>query len=109
MAYAKIVKKGVLVREEPFDGAKPLVNSYPEQREGFKTTSAYVDEGDVITVRWTYTEMTEEEKRESEAYLAPVDDCEAALTRYANELTGAEDETLTEATETLIKQLKEDK
>ena len=34
---------------------------------------------------------------------------EDALVRYANELTGAEDETLTEATETLIKQLKEDK
>ncbi len=32
---------------------------------------------------------------------------ESALVRYANELTGNEDETLTEATETLIKQLKE--
>lgn len=81
MAYAKIVKKGVLVREEPFDGAKPLVNTYPEQREGFKATSAYVDDGDVITVRWAYTEMTEEEKRESEACPATAADYEAALNR----------------------------
>lgn len=32
-----------------------------------------------------------------------------ALTRYSNELTGNKDETLTEATETLIKIVKEDK
>lgn len=34
---------------------------------------------------------------------------EEALTRYANELTGEQDETLNEATETLIKHFKEDK
>lgn len=34
---------------------------------------------------------------------------EASLTRYANELTGASDITLTEATETLIKIIKENK
>ena len=34
---------------------------------------------------------------------------EDALVRYSNELTGAEDETLTEATETLIKIVKEGK
>jgi hypothetical protein len=33
---------------------------------------------------------------------------EEALTRYANELTGAQDETLTEATETLIKKVMEE-
>ena len=32
-----------------------------------------------------------------------------ALTRYANELTGSADETLTEATETLIKKVMEEK
>lgn len=37
----------------------------------------------------------------------PITD-EEALVRYANELTGAEDETLTEATETLIKIVKEE-
>lgn len=35
-------------------------------------------------------------------------DEEYALTRYANELTGAQDETLQEATETLIKIVKEE-
>jgi hypothetical protein len=34
---------------------------------------------------------------------------EAALTRYANELTGSEDGTLTEATKTLIKKVMEEK
>lgn len=41
----------------------------------------------------------------------PIDDENAegaALTRYANELTGAHDETLQDATETLIKIVRED-
>lgn len=33
---------------------------------------------------------------------------EAALVRYSNELTGAEDETLSDATETLLKIVKEE-
>jgi hypothetical protein len=51
------------------------------------------DEGNIIQ-QWVLVEV-------------PITD-EDALVRYANELTGAEDETLIEATETLIKTLRED-
>lgn len=39
----------------------------------------------------------------------PEPTADEALTRYANELTGEQDETLTEATETLIKKVMEEK
>lgn len=78
------------------------------------------DDGAYITNEETYStkvylgkESSESEWRDAsaeeyEAWLnfEPITE-EEALVRYANELTGAEDETLTEATETLIKQLKE--
>lgn len=45
----------------------------------------------------------------SEGELIPVDTSEeAALVRFSNELTGEPDETLQEATENLIKQLREE-
>lgn len=54
----------------------------------------------------TVHEMTPEEETE---YLAALDAAKPSLTRYSNELTGANDTTLEEATETLIKKLKEGK
>lgn len=66
MLYAKIISKGVLVRETPFDGAKPLVNTAPETPDGFRAVSAYVDDGDSIRKVWDYVELTDDEKREIE-------------------------------------------
>lgn len=101
MAYAKIVSKGVLVREKPFDGAKPLVNTPYEHRDGFRGVSEFIDNGEGIVEVWRYIELTDEEKPEP-----PADE---ALTRYSNELTGGNAENIQEATETLIKIVKEDK
>lgn len=62
----------------------------------------------------TVSGMTPEEEREWMEWresITPPDaaSAEDALTRYSNELTGEQDGTLAEATETLIKQLKEGK
>jgi hypothetical protein len=66
MAYAKIVGKGVLVREKPFDGAKPLVNTPYEHRDGFRGISEFVDNGESIVEVWSYIELTDEEKAEEQ-------------------------------------------
>lgn len=55
----------------------------------------------------TYRDMTPEEESAYIASIVPSD--EQALTRYANTITGASDQTLVEATETLItERIKED-
>lgn len=66
MAYAKTVGKGVLVRETPFDGAKPLVNTTYEHRDGFRGVSEFVDDGENIVEVWSYIELTDEEKAEEQ-------------------------------------------
>ena len=71
-------------------GYKPVVYTEPPVVEpGYVAVPGWEDDGDEIVQTWTVEEqpITEEE----------------ALVRYSNELTGAEDETLAEATETLIK------
>ena len=60
-----------------------------------------------ICVNGIVRDMTAEEEL---AYLHPTPTDEEALTRYANTLTGASDQTLVEAAETLITdRIKEDK
>lgn len=54
----------------------------------------------------TVRDMTPEE--EAEFLAGPEPSEEEALTRFANEITGASDETLQEAAETLIKKVKEE-
>ena len=66
----------------------------PEVEDGYEAISGWEELEDKIVQIWT-TEFI------------PTTD-EEALTRYANELTGANDETLEEATERLIKIIKED-
>lgn len=63
-----------------------------------KVTLMCVDVSKADISNWNEVEYVEPDKHSEEE----------ALTRYANELTGAQDETLTEATETLIKIVKED-
>ena len=73
------------------EGYKPVVYSDPpsDPPAGYEWTEIWSEEDGNIQQGWVLVEVpiTEEE----------------ALVRYANELTGAEDETLIEATETLIK------
>lgn len=65
-----------------------------EPTEGYQWQETWSETATEIVQGWVLVEVpiTEEE----------------ALVRYANELTGAEDETLLDATETLIKIVKED-
>ena len=113
MRFAKILKKGVLVKSVPFDGAKPLVESVPEIRRGFRAVMSYEETESSIRTIWDYIALSDEEMQEIEEEEAskplaePTD--EEALTRYANTLTGANDQTLIKAAETLItERIKED-
>lgn len=77
-------------------GYKPVVYSDPpsEAPDGYQWTETWTENENIIQQGWVLEEI-------------PISDDEA-LVRYANEMTGASDETLTEATETLIKKFKEE-
>lgn len=78
------------------EGYKPVVYTDPptEPGDGYQWVESWSETESEIVQGWVLVEVpiTEEE----------------ALVRYANELTGENDETLTEATETLIKHFKEE-
>lgn len=78
------------------EGYKPVRYTDPptEPREGYQWAETWSETATEIVQDWVLVEE-------------PITD-EDALVRYSNELTGAEDETLTEATETLIKIVKEE-
>jgi len=75
---------------------KPVRYTDPptEPGEGYQWSETWSETETEIVQGWVLVEV-------------PITD-EEALVRYANELTGAQDETLTEATETLIKHFKEE-
>lgn len=76
-------------------GYKPVTyTSMPEAPNGYYYTETWTETEDEIVQGW---ELVEE----------PITD-EEALTRYANELTGVDNESLTEVAETLIKLIKEE-
>lgn len=76
-------------------GYKPVIYTDPPVVEpGYIAVPGWEDDGDEIVQTWTVE-------------LAPVSE-EEALVRFSNELTGAEDETIAEATETLIKNIMEE-
>ena len=77
------------------DGYKPVRYTDPptEPREGYQWQESWSETDTEIVQGWVLVEV-------------PITE-EDALVRYSNELTGAEDETLLDVTETLIKQLKE--
>jgi hypothetical protein len=77
------------------EGYKPVqFNEQPtEPGDGYQWVETWGETETEIVQDWVLVEV-------------PISE-EDALVRYANELTVAEDETLTEATETLIKKLKE--
>ena len=79
------------------EGYKPVVYSDPpgDAPAGYQWTETWSEEQGNIQQGWVLVEV-------------PISEDEA-LVRYANELTGKQDETLEGATETLIKLFKEDK
>lgn len=79
------------------EGYKPVHFTDPptEPGEGYQWSETWSETESEIVQSWVLVEV-------------PITE-EDALVRYANELTGAQDETLTEATETLIKIVKEEK
>lgn len=78
------------------EGYKPVRYTVPptEPGEGYQWSETWSETATEIVQGWVLVEVpiTEEE----------------ALVRYSNELTGASDTTLTEATETLIKKIMEE-
>ena len=78
------------------EGYKPVTFTEPptEPGEGYQWSETWSETETEIVQVWVLVEI-------------PITD-EEALVRYSNELTGAEDETLTEATETLIKKIMEE-
>jgi hypothetical protein len=114
MKYAKLINNSPVYAPNPIlhdgnyignppgsvyeaEGYKPVRYTDPptEPREGYQWQESWSETDTEIVQDWVLVEV-------------PISE-EDALVRYSNELTGAEDETLTEATETLIKQLKEGK
>ena len=79
------------------EGYKPVVYTDPptEPREGYQWSETWSETAEEIVQGWELVEV-------------PITD-EEALVRYSNELTGANDTTLQEATETLIKKVMEEK
>lgn len=76
-------------------GFLPVVYTEPPETEhGYEAVPGWYDDGDEIREVWTVVQV-------------PITEAEA-LVRYSNELTGAQDETLTEAAETLIKKIIEE-
>lgn len=78
------------------EGYKPVHFTEPpgEPDVGYKWVEKWVETETVILEGW-------------EQVLVPITE-EEALVRYSNEVTGADDETLIEATETLIKKFMEE-
>ena len=113
MRYAKLINSYPQYAPNPFlhdglwygnppgsvyedEGYKPVVyNDRPtEPGEGYQWSETWSETETEIVQGWVLVEV-------------PITD-EEALVRYSNELTGAENETLTEATETLIKKVMEE-
>ena len=78
------------------EGYKPVRYTDPptEPREGYQWSETWSETESEIVQGWVLVEI-------------PITD-EDALVRFSNELTGAKDETLEEATETLIKKIMEE-
>ena len=92
-ASAKTVENQIT--ESEYNAILKMIQSAPKAPDGwqYKLSAA--------TLEWMLVELPPVEED-------PLTD-ESALTRYSNELTGNEDETLTEAAETLIKKVMEEK
>lgn len=80
MRYGKFINKGILVRESPAYGYKPIVETAPETPKDHRAIFHYEDNGDSIVTVWEYIALTEEEKDEIAAHEVPsAEDYEQAL------------------------------
>ena len=107
MKYAKLINGVIHPAPNPIRVVNVVIGNPPGEvyeAEGYKavryTEPPVVAEGYVAVPGWE--EQDEEIVQTWTVELAPVSE-EEALVRYANELTGAEDEMLEAATERLIK------
>lgn len=107
MNYAKLINNQIQFAPRHYiEGDYQISNPTPEMliAKGYKlvtyTDPPLVPPGYIAVPGWT--EATDEIVQVWTVELAPLTEDEA-LVRYSNELTGASDETLEEATETLIK------
>ena len=66
MRYGKFISGGMLERDFPADGYKPIVETAPETPDGYRAVSHYEDAGETIVSVWEYIELTDEEKEEIE-------------------------------------------
>lgn len=112
MDYAKLINNQLAIAPNPIviddrqignppgevyleQGYKPVTYTDPPEVEpGYIAVPGWEEQDEAIVQTWTVA-------------LAPVSE-EEALTRYANELTGEDNDTLEEAAETLLKILKEE-
>ena len=112
MTYAKLINNTLTLAPNPIvvgdrqignppaevyteQGYKPVrYTDPPVVAEGFVAVPGWEETAEEIVQTWTVEEV-------------PITD-EEALVRYSNELTGQQDETLTEAAETLIKTIIEE-
>ena len=92
LAVSATATDGVEITEQEYNAILTSLHNRPQLKDGF---ALMLKDG---TLEWEYTPIEPE----------PLTD-EEALTCYANMLTGASDQTLVEAAETLIEQrIKED-
>lgn len=66
MRYGKFISGGMLERDFPAEGYKPIVETAPETPDGYRAVSCYEDAGETIVSMWEYIELTDEEKEEIE-------------------------------------------
>lgn len=91
LAVSATATDGVEITEREYNNILSALQNRPKPKNGF---ALMLKDG---TLEWEYTPIEPE----------PLTD-EEALTRYANELTGADDPDLISAAETLIKQRMEE-
>lgn len=68
MRYGKFVTYGLLVRDTPAEGYKPIIETSPETPDGYRAISHYEDTEESIVPVWEYIKLSEEEKAEIEAH-----------------------------------------
>ena len=112
MRYGKLIDGNIVYAPRKLRGDEYTVYNPTEEQlteAGYKpvtyTDAPVVEPGYIAVPGWTETET--EIVQTWTVELAPVTE-EDALVRYSNELTGENDQTLEEATETLIKQKMEE-
>lgn len=108
MTYAKLIDGELILAPNPIKVGDSYIGNPPGsvyEAEGYKPVVYADDPGDAPTGYYWAEIWTEEDGNIQQGWVlveTPISE-EEALVRYSNELTGAEDETLAEATETLIK------